>query len=89
MAIAHSQKPTRVAHSSSANAQSATIPPVMLLCAHPSVRLASCQNDKEPVAPKRARAGFFVVQRRVNGVDHALQGKSAQRHGSKIQFSRG
>jgi len=85
MAIAHSQKPTRVVHSSSANAQSIPIPPVMLFCAHPSVRLASRKNDtKKPGTQERA--GFFVVQRRVNGVDQAPQGALTPRRGSKIQF---
>lgn len=86
MAIAHSQKPTRVVHSSEALAQSAAnIHPVMLFCAHPGVRLASRQNDnKKPVTPERA--GFFVVQRRVNGVDRAPQGASTPRRGSKTQF---
>lgn len=86
MAIAHSQKSSRVVHSSEALAQSATnIPPVMLFCAHPGVRLASRQNgSKKPVTTERA--GFFVVQRRVNGVDRAPQGESTPRPGSKIQF---
>jgi len=88
MAMTHTQKSSRVVHSSSANAQPIPTPPVMLFCAHPGVRLASRQNDKKkPVTPERA--GFFVVQRRVNGVDQTPQGLKTPRRGSKIQFSRG